>query len=228
MSPILFCLYLNVLLLALPSHVTAFPSSHKSGHAFVDDLPYRSKNGDRIRQILNLFDTVARQWGLDRNLSKPEIHAMGTAPSRTFISPSGTALSTTNQKTGQPHNCYKYRGVYIFTINHTAQTLALAKSEVLSFFTTLQALRLTLSEYVVLVNVQLIPILSYRVVAHPLALNELGVLQAMIWQNIAHDPSLKKANRISRLVSPKARYTPLQPGRLGTPSFHFFPSAWPW
>ena len=39
---------------------------------------------------------------------------MGTAPPRTFTSPSGTPLSTTNQKTGQPHNCYKYLGVYIF------------------------------------------------------------------------------------------------------------------
>ena len=114
---------------------------------------------------------------------------MGTAPPRTFTSPSGTPLLTTNQKTGQPHNCYKYLGVYIFTANHKAQTLALAKSEIRSFFTTLQPLRLALSEYVLLVNVQLIPILSYCLMAHPLAVNELGVLQAMISQNIAHDPS---------------------------------------
>ena len=80
MSPILFCLYLNVLLFALPSHVTAPPSPHESGHAFVDDLLYRSEDGDCIQQILNFFDTVAREWGLDLNLSKIEIHAMGTDP----------------------------------------------------------------------------------------------------------------------------------------------------
>ena len=221
MSPILFCLYLNVLLFALPSHVTAPPSPHESGHAFVDDLLYRSENGDRIQQVLNFFDTVAREWGLDLNLSKTEIHAMGTAPPRTFTSPSGTPLSTTNQKTGQPHNCYKYLGVYIFTANHEAQTLALAKSEIRSFFTTLQPLQLTLSEYILLVNVQLIPILSYRLMAHPLALNELGALQAMIWQNVAHDPSPDRANRISRLVSPKARYTPRHQGGLGLRHFTF-------
>ena len=221
MSPILFCLYLNVLLFALPSHVTAPPSPHESGHAFVDDLLYRSENGDRIQQVLNFFDTVAREWGLDLNLSKTEIHAMGTAPPRTFTSPSGTPLSTTNQKTGQPHNCYKYLGVYIFTTNHEAQTLALAKSEIRSFFTTLQPLQLTLSEYILLVNVQLIPILSYRLMAHPLALNELGALQAMIWQNVAHDPSPDRANRISRLVSPKARYTPRHQGGLGLRHFTF-------
>ena len=69
MSPILFCLYLNVLLLALPSHVTASPSLHESGHAFFDDLLYRSEDEDRIKQILNFSDTVAREWGLDLNLS---------------------------------------------------------------------------------------------------------------------------------------------------------------
>ena len=221
MSPILFCLYLNVLPFALPSHVTAPPSPHESRHAFVDDLLYRSEDGDRIQQILNFFDTVAREWGLDLNLSKTEIHAMGTAPPRTFTSPSGTPLSTTNQKTEQPHNCYEYLGVYIFTTNHEAQTLASARSEIRSFFTTLQPLGLTLSEYILLVNVLLIPILSYRLMAHPLALNELGALQAMIWQNIAHDPSPDKANRISRVVSPKARYTPRHQGGLGLRHFTF-------
>ena len=57
--------------------------------------------------------------------------------------------------------------------------------------------------------------------AHPLALNDLGALQAMIWQNIAHDPSPDKANRISRLVSPKARYTPRHQGGLGLRHFTF-------
>ena len=111
--------------------------------------------------------------------------------------------------------------MYIFTANHEAQTLALAKSEIRSFFTTLQPLRLTLSEYILLVNVQLIPILSYRLMAHPLALNELRALQAMIWQNIAHDPSPDKANRISRLVPPKARYTPRHQRGLGLRNFTF-------
>ena len=111
--------------------------------------------------------------------------------------------------------------MYIFTADHEAQTLALAKSEIRTFFTTLQPLRLTLSEYILLVNVQLIPILSYRLMAHPLALNELGGLQAMIWQNIAHDPSPGKANRISRLVSPKDRYTPRHQGGLGLRHFTF-------
>ena len=142
-------------------------------------------------------------------------------PPRTFTSPSGTPLSTTNQKTGRPHKCYKYLGVYIFTTNHATQTRALAKSEIRSFFTTLQPLRLTLSEYVLLVDLQLIPTLSYRLMAHPLALNELRILQAMISQNVAYDPSPDKANRISQLVSPKARQTPRNQAGLGLRHFTF-------
>ena len=57
--------------------------------------------------------------------------------------------------------------------------------------------------------------------AQPLALNELGILQAMIWHKVAHDPSPEKANRISRLVSPKARYTPRHQGGLGLRRFTF-------
>ena len=89
MSPILFCPYLNVLLFALPPHVTAPPSPHESAHTFVDDLPYRSEDGDSKQQNLNFFDTVAREWRLDLNLSKTEIHAMGTAPPRKIHLPLG-------------------------------------------------------------------------------------------------------------------------------------------
>ena len=89
MLPILFCLYWNDLLFALPSQVTAPPSSHESGHAFVDDLLYRSESGDRIQEILNFSDAVARELGLDLNLSKTEIHAMGTAPPQDFHLPLG-------------------------------------------------------------------------------------------------------------------------------------------
>ena len=57
--------------------------------------------------------------------------------------------------------------------------------------------------------------------AHTLALNELGALQAMIWQNIAHEPSPDKANRSSSFVSPKDRYTPRHQGGLGLRHFTF-------
>ena len=42
-----------------------------------------------------------------------------------------------------------------------------------------------------------------------------------MWQNIAHDPSPDEANRISRLVSPKARYNPRHQKGLGLRHFTF-------
>ena len=87
MSPTLLCLYQNVLLFALPSYVSTPPSPRKSRHAFMDDLLHRSENGDRIQQILNFLDTIAREWTLDLNLTKTEIHVMGAAPPRTFSFP---------------------------------------------------------------------------------------------------------------------------------------------
>ena len=101
MLTIFFRPYLNVLRFALPSHVTAAPSPHKSAHTFVADLLYRSENGDRIQQTLNSFDTVAREWGLDLNLSKREIPAMGTAlPERPSSSPRAPAYQQPTRRRG--------------------------------------------------------------------------------------------------------------------------------
>ena len=152
---------------------------------------------------------------------------MGTAPPQNLTSSSGTSLSPTNQKTGQPDKCYKYLGVYIFTTNHATQTLALAKSGIRSFFTSLQPLRLTLSEYVLLVNVQLIPILSYRLMAHPLALKELAILQTMSWQNIAHDPPRRKPTGFPESCLLRPATLPASRGASDS-AISFFPCAWPW
>ena len=104
----------------------------------------------------------------------------------------------------------------------------MAKSEIRSFFTILQLLRLTLSEYVLLVIIQLIAILSYSLMEHLLALNELGILQSVIWQKIACDPSLEKANRISGLFPPKVRYAPCHQGGLGLRRPNFLPLQGPY
>ena len=55
-------------------------------------------------------------------------------------------------------------------------TYELAKSEITSFFTFLHPLNLTLSEYIRLVNLQLIPTLQYRLMAHPLELKQVTTL----------------------------------------------------
>ena len=72
MSPILCCLYLNMLLFALPSYVTTPPSPRESGHAFVDDLLYRSERGDRTQQILNFSIPSPESGAWTSTLVKPK------------------------------------------------------------------------------------------------------------------------------------------------------------
>ena len=89
LSPILFCLYLNVLLFALPSHVTAPPSPHESGHAFVDDLLYRSEDGDRIQQILNFFENGRQGVGSRLKPQQNRDPCYGNSPPQNFHLPLG-------------------------------------------------------------------------------------------------------------------------------------------
>ena len=112
LSPLLFVLYLNVLLFALPAHAPPTPpgSTHTSD-ALIDDLLFRSTCPRHIQSILEFFDTVGRQWGLGMNLDKTEVHAMGDASQRDFPTSTGPPLSTLNKHTALPHTVYKYLGV---------------------------------------------------------------------------------------------------------------------
>ena len=139
---------------------------------------------------------------------------MGKAPQTTITAPAGKRLSTIDPKTLAPRKVYKYLSVYLFTDPDPILTYELAKSEITSFFTFLHPLNLTLSEYIQLVNLQLIPTLRYRLMAHPLDQSQLKSLQNIIWKNIAIDHDPEKRNRISRLVSNKDKYTSRPHGGL--------------
>ena len=92
LSSLLFVLYVNVLLFAVPHHLSTPITQHESSHAFVDDLLYRSESSQRIEEILSFYDSKGRAWGLDINLSKTELHSMGKAPQTTITAPSGKRL----------------------------------------------------------------------------------------------------------------------------------------
>ena len=139
---------------------------------------------------------------------------MGSAPQTTVTAPTGKQLSTADLNTRAPRKVYKYLGVYLFTDPDPTLTYELANSEITSFFAFLNPLNLTLSEYVRLVNLQLIPTLQYRLMAHPLEQSQLKKLQHIMWRNVALDPDPEKRNRISRLVSEKDKYVPRKNGGL--------------
>ena len=75
LSPLLFVLYLNVLLFnaPLPHPYTAL--SHTS-HSFIDDLLYRWTNPAFIQKLNDLYDTAGRKMRMAMNMSKTEVQAL--------------------------------------------------------------------------------------------------------------------------------------------------------
>ena len=131
-----------------------------------------------------------------------------------MTAPTGKQLSTIHPTTRVPRKVDKYLGVHLFTDPDPPLPYELAKSEITSFFAFLHHLNLTLSEYVRLVNHQLVPTLQYRLMAHPLKQSQLKQLQNIIWKNVTLDPDPEKRNCISRLVSGNDKYVPRESGGL--------------
>ena len=145
--------------LPLPPFVCHCAPSH---HAYIDDILIKSEDVVYIQNSLNYFDGPARDWGLDMNVSKTEVHAIGTAPQKESLTPRGSEFLTYNKKTGRPHTWYKYLGFYLFTCHQARGLFHMLKAEIQRYFARLSPLPLTLSEKVRLTNSQLVPALAYR------------------------------------------------------------------
>ena len=202
MSPVLFILYSNVLIHAAPNPSPSERPAETTAHAFIDDKLYRSPSQTYIQKLINFYDTDARTWGLQMICDPSEVHALGGVPQQDFQCPSGFTLSTIDPATKQPRKGYKYVGVYIYNDKHPPQLGHEIYSELNSYFVHLSPLRLTLPELVKLVNVQLIPILTYRLIAHPFLPSELDELREAVWKELATH------GRISPKVSTKDIYQP--------------------
>ena len=183
-------------------------NARTSHHAYIDDILIKSEDVVYIQNSLNYFDGRARDWGLDMNVSKTEIHANGRAPQKELLTPRGSEFLTYNEKTGSPHTCYEHLGVYLFTCHQARGLFHMLKAEIQSYFARLSPLPLTLSEKVRLTNSQLVPALAYRLITHSLSPNQLEKLQSLIWAGVA-------SRSITRLVSPKDRFVPRPKGGLG-------------
>ena len=180
-------------------------NARTSHHAYIPDILIRSEDIVYIQNSLNYFDGPARDWGLDMNVSKTEVHANGTAPQKKFLTPRGSEFHPYNRKMGRPHTCYKYLGVYLFTCHQGRGLFHMLKAEIESYSARLSPLPLTPSETVRLTNSQLVPALAYRLITHSLSPNQLEKLQSLIWVGVA-------SRSITRLVSPKDRFAARQKG----------------
>ena len=143
---------------------------------------------------------------------------MGGAPQRDFPTSTGPPLSTLNKHTGLPHTVYKYLRVYIYTKNQQTNTQDLIASEICNFFTLLQPLSPTLSEHLRLAKVELIPALTYRLMASPLPLCQLESLHGQIWGHLRHPHEF---SRFTPKLSEKDKYTPRKKGGLGSRHFYY-------
>ena len=121
---------------------------------------------------------------------------MGSAPQTTVTAPTGKQPSATDPNRRASWRVYKYLWVYLLTDPDPALTYELAKCDVTCFFAFLNSLNLTLSGHVRLANLQVVPTLQYRLMAHPLGQSQLKQLQNIIWKIVALDPDPQKPNRI--------------------------------
>ena len=207
--PLLFILYPNSLFhhffATMPPPRANARTSH---HPYIDDILIRSEDVIYIQNSLNYFDGPARDSGLDMNVSQTEVHANGTAPEKEFLTSRGSEFLTYNKKTGRPHTCFKYLGVYLFTCHQAKGLFHMLKAEIQSYFARLSPLPLTLSEKIRRTNSQLVPALAYRLITHSLSPNQLEKLQSLIWAGVA-------SRSITRLVSPKDCFAARPKGGLG-------------
>ena len=107
MSPILFNLYLGLVLFSLPDFEGATCS-------YIGDILFRTGSSRDISRLFGFFDREAQTLGLDMNSSKSEVHALEGARHFSFVSPTGATVSTTDEN-GAPRDYYRYLEVYFYT-----------------------------------------------------------------------------------------------------------------
>ena len=86
----------------LPLCPPPWANARTSHHAYIDDILIKSEDVVYIQNSLNYFDGPARDWGLDMNVSKTEVHANGTTPPKQFSDSQGLGIPHVQQKDGSP------------------------------------------------------------------------------------------------------------------------------
>ena len=210
LSPLLFNLYLNIILHTL-SKFCAFTESD-TVHSDIDDILIRSNSPQIIQKAYTLFHTTARQLGLDMNTNKTELHAMNKIPQIELCIDHTTTLSTRDTN-GKPHTHYKYLSIHLFTQDSPRLLQTLVINETNSYCNNLQSLPLTHSEDMSLINTMLIPTLQNRLLAHNIHITQLHSIQSVICRRLC------QLGHLSSVTSPKDVYQRRPLGGLGLKHF---------
>ena len=107
--------------------------------------------------------------------------------------------------------------MYIYTNHQTVNTMDIVVNAIRSFFSALLPLPVSLPEHIRLVNVQLIPRITYRLMAHPLIISQHSTIHNLIWKHIRKP---RDSAPFTPKLRPKVRFAPRSMGGLA--SRHFF------
>ena len=203
MSPILF---IDPIIRKLSS---LLPSNTFSAlFSLIDDIALQTACPKILHTALSFLFNVGPKYGLSFNATKSELHALNNAPHLTIRISSTTHFSTFDQH-DKSRQYYKYLGVFFFTSQQNQQTFLLLKNLVNSFFTHLLPFSLSHTELIKLSNIQLIPILAYRLIYNSLPNKLLDTLDHSIWVNIASQ------GKLSLRTPNKTKYSPRHTLGLG-------------
>ena len=92
LSPLLFNLYLNLILFHLDTQIEW--GLEKGIHAFIDDILFRARSFQDVRTVFETFDGPARSLGLDMNVDRTELHVIRREGHTEIVPRYGGRIST--------------------------------------------------------------------------------------------------------------------------------------
>ena len=158
----------------------------KSIDAFIDDIFFRARSLRDVRAVFEAFDSPARTLGRDIDVHKTELHGLRGTGHTEIISQYRGNISTPDP-CSQPRSCYKYLGVFFYTLDVQSIVIDFLHAEINAFFASLVPRDLTATELISLVHKQLIPVLAHCLLAGPsltTSCTKFNSPSGIIWHNL--------------------------------------------
>ena len=149
------------------------------------------------------------------NPTKSEVQALEGAPHFHFTSAFVSLISTLDPQ-GRPQDFYRYLGGSLYTENQLPRVIEFISAEIRAYFNTLSPLGLTHTELIPLTNCQLVPILTYRLMAQAVDSPTLRRFDAEIWRNLCLH------SRLTAGIPPNTRWVPRKKNGLAFHSLYVY------
>ena len=181
LSPIRFALYINPYLCRLQAQGALDPTF--SLHAFADDIAINTTSPKMLTSCLETINSMGPPMGLIPNFKKTELQAWGNASHLTLRLPTPKSGLSTSTDSSTPRTFYKYLGALVHIKEDPEQLATAVNSEIESWLQCLPSITFSPKEMTKLVNLHLIPKVTYRLIAHSLSPGDLLKIQTTIWKH---------------------------------------------